>query len=99
MMDGNFRSANRSIADAAWSQFRQFLAYKAEDAGCQFVAVDPRNTTQMYSSCLELVPKDLEERVHRCSHCGLVMDRDLNASLNILRLGLESLRLDALGHP
>lgn len=98
MMNGNFKSANRSISDAAWSQFSRFLAYKAEDAGCQFVAVDPRNTTQMCSSCLKLVPKGLDERVHHCSHCGLEMDRDLNASLNILRLGLESLRLDAIGH-
>ena len=37
-----------------------------------------------------LVPKGIEERVHNCPNCGLLIDRDLNASYNILRLGLES---------
>ncbi|MDO9538616.1 MAG: zinc ribbon domain-containing protein [Methanocalculus sp.] len=35
--------------------------------------------------------KTLSDRVHSCPHCGLIMDRDLNASLNIMRLGLQSL--------
>ncbi|WP_442919769.1 zinc ribbon domain-containing protein [Methanothrix soehngenii] len=39
-----------------------------------------------------IVKKDLSERVHSCSECGLSMDRDLNAAINILRLGMQSLR-------
>ena len=81
----------KSIADAAWSQLIQYTAYKAEDAGRLCVLVSPVNTSQACSRCGALVPKDLSVRVHNCPHCGLIMDRDENAALNILRLGLHSL--------
>jgi putative transposase len=55
------------------------------------VLVDPRHTSQMCSRCGNLVAKDLGVRVHDCPHCGLVLDRDQNAAINILRLGLQSL--------
>jgi putative transposase len=41
----------------------------------------------------EIVRKELSEQVHNCPHCGLVLDRDHNAAINILRRGLQSLRL------
>lgn len=78
----------RSIADASWSRFLGFLAYKAERAGVHFVRVDPRKTSQKCSDCGELVPKSLAVRTHSCPHCGLVIDRDWNAALNILRAGI-----------
>jgi putative transposase len=81
---------SKSIADAAWAQLIQMLSYKAVEAGKITVAVNPRNTSQQCSRCLAIVPKGLEDRIHNCPHCGLSIDRDLNASLNILRLGLES---------
>ena len=93
IMDGNCRSMNRSIADVAWAQFRQYIKYKAEDAGRMYVEVDPRGTTQRCSRCQTIVPKDLSVRIHSCPICGLVLDRDLNASFNILALGLQSLGL------
>jgi putative transposase len=81
----------KSIADAAWSQFVQFTAYKAANAGRHVAQVNPRNTSQMCSLCGEIVEKDLSVRVHSCSVCGLTLDRDHNAAINILRLGLQSL--------
>lgn len=81
----------KSISDAAWSQLIQYTMYKAENAGRAVALVDPRNTSKMCSRCGTLVVKSLSVRVHRCPVCGLVMDRDENASNNILRLGLESL--------
>ena len=93
MMGANYRSMNRSISDAAWRQFVQFVAYKAEDAGRKFVRVDPRNTSKMCSRCGRLVAKNLYVRVHDCSSCGLILDRDHNAAINILRLGIQSLAL------
>jgi len=81
---------NRSIGDVAWSQFMQFTAYKAECAGRTVVFVNPRNTSKQCSRCGQLVEKTLSDRVHRCS-CGLVLDRDENAAINILALGLQSL--------
>jgi putative transposase len=82
----------KSIADAAWNQFMNYTAYKAENAGRLVVKVDPRNTSQRCSACGEIVKKELRERVHACS-CGCVLDRDHNAALNILTLGQQSYRL------
>ena len=87
---------NKSIADAAWSQLAHFTAYKAEDAGRLFLQVDPRNTSKMCSRCGSLVPKDLSVRIHDCPHCGLVLDRDHNAAINILALGLQSINASFL---
>lgn len=81
----------KSISDAAWFQLVQFVSYKAEYAGRSVALVDPRNTSKRCSRCGSLVNKGLSIRVHSCPHCGLVLDRDLNASINILALGLESL--------
>ena len=75
----------RSISDAAWSTFTQMLAYKAERAGGTFVKVDPKMTSQACSGCGAIVRKGLADRVHSCPDCGLVLDRDHNASMNILR--------------
>jgi putative transposase len=78
----------RSIADASWSKFISYLDYKAERAGSYLIRVNPRNTSQNCSGCGELVPKSLAARTHACPHCGLVIDRDWNASLNILQAGI-----------
>jgi len=86
------RTLAKSIADAAWSQLVQYTAYKAEGAGGRVVLVDPRHTSQDCSSCGHRVEKSLAERVHQCPQCGLVLDRDVNAALNILALGLQSRR-------
>ena len=80
-----------SAHDAALGQFRQLLAYKAEEAGTQVVAVNPKGTSQVCSGCGWLVAKDLSVRVHRCPNpdCRLVFDRDINAARNILQGALE----------
>lgn len=72
---------------------------KAEDAVSRVVLVDPRNTTQLCSRCDLLVRKELSDRIHNCPFCGLVMDRDQNAAINILRLGLQSLAAKAAWKP
>jgi putative transposase len=81
----------KSIADVAWDQFVQYTTSKAEEAGRRVVLVDPRNTSKRCSRCGQLVAKDLSVRVHACPTCGLVMDRDENAAINILALGLQCL--------
>jgi len=86
---------NRSIADVSWGQFTQYTLYKAENAGRTVVLVNPRGTTQKCSRCGEIVSKDLTVRVHDCPHCGLKLDRDLNAALNILARGLASIGADS----
>ena len=72
-----------SIADAGWGNFLLILEYKASIAGVPFKKVDPRNTSQLCSRCGTLVPKKLHVRIHNCHNCGLHMDRDQNAAINI----------------
>ena len=81
----------KSIMDASWYTFLQTLSYKAEEAGRTFIKVNPAYTSQDCSSCGHRQTKKLSDRVHKCSCCGLKLDRDHNASINILRLGLQSL--------
>ena len=83
------RCLAKSIGDAGWGRFIGMIAYKAESAGGRLIKVDPRDTSQLCSRCGELVEKALSERWHNCPRCGLVMDRDLNAALNILVRGRE----------
>jgi putative transposase len=77
----------KSIADAGWSQFVNILAFKAACAGKRAVAVPPAYTSQDCSGCGERVPKSLSVRTHVCPSCGLILDRDQNAALNIQRVG------------
>ena len=67
-------------------KFIEYTTYKAESAGKQVILVNPQNTSQICSDCGNTVKKSLSVRTHRCS-CGLVLDRDINAAINILRLG------------
>jgi len=86
-----------SISDASWSRFVSMLDYKAEKAGGHLIRVDPRNTSQKCSGCGELVPKLLAVRTHACPTCGLKIDQDHNASLNILRAGIGAGALNVIG--
>jgi putative transposase len=97
-VNGN-KTISRGIADVAWGQFVQFTAYKAANAGRLVVLVDPKGTTQMCSGCSAIVPKDLSIRIHDCPHCGLKLNRDHNAALNILARGLASMGTQSLEAP
>ncbi|HEX8036333.1 MAG TPA: RNA-guided endonuclease TnpB family protein [Ktedonobacterales bacterium] len=81
----------KSMHDAAWTQFTDLIAYKAAWAGRRFVAVNPAYTSQDCSQCGHRQPLSLADRTYTCPCCGVVLDRDLNASVNILRLGQQSL--------
>ena len=81
----------KSIQDAAWSQFADRLSYKAAWAGRRYVAVNPAYTSQDCSSCGHRQALSLADRTYTCPCCGVVLDRDLNASLNILALGQQCL--------
>jgi putative transposase len=81
----------KSITDASWNQFRQFLTYKAAEAGRKLGVVNPAYTTQTCHQCGHREEKKLSERMHCCSQCGYKATRDLNAAQNILALGLDGL--------
>jgi len=76
----------RAIHDAGWSAFIVLLTHKAEGAGRQVIAVNPRGTSQT-CPCGEPVPKTLSERWHECPTCGLSLPRDRVSAMLIKRLG------------
>ncbi|MFQ5497571.1 MAG: RNA-guided endonuclease InsQ/TnpB family protein [Nitrosopumilus sp.] len=77
----------RSIMDSSWRLFLQKLEYKCK----LLIKVSARNTTVNCSRCGNKVPKSLAVRIHKCDKCNLVLDRDHNASINILNIGLNML--------
>jgi putative transposase len=79
----------KSIQDAAWSQVTAYLAHKAAWAGRRLVAVTPAHTSQDCSGCGHRQVLSLSERTYGCPCCGLILDRDLNAARNILRLAVR----------
>jgi putative transposase len=93
----------KSISDAAWAGFRQLLAMKAEWAARKFVPINPSYTSQTCSACGRRLPPDkrlgLSDRIFDCPCCQLHIDRDLNASLNILALGLQRMGNQSLEAP
>ncbi|AFZ13782.1 transposase, IS605 OrfB family [Crinalium epipsammum PCC 9333] len=73
----------KSISDASWYQFRQWLEYFATKFGKLAVAVPPHYTSQECSQCKRVVKKALSTRTHVCV-CGCNLHRDENAAINIL---------------
>jgi putative transposase len=84
------RHLAKSITDAGWSVFRQWLEYFGDKYCKLTIAVSPHNTSQNCANCGQKVQKSLSTRTHVCPHCGYTDCRDRNAALNILQKGLSS---------
>ena len=85
------RKLAKSISDASWYQFTQWLNYYTKVYGIVCVAVPPHFTSQDCSVCGTRVQKTLSTRTHQCPNCKTVLDRDHNAAKNILKKGLQYL--------
>ena len=79
---------SKSILDAGWGEFLSIVTCKAESAGKLSVGVNPNGTTQNCSNCGTKVPKTIADRWHSCPECGLEMDRDINAAINIKNIAV-----------
>jgi putative transposase len=79
----------KSINDAAWYQFREWVEYFGKKCGKITTDVPPNYTSQNCSNCGKTVKKSLSTRTHICS-CGCILDRDENAAINILKKGLST---------
>jgi putative transposase len=79
----------RNMKDCSWGKFLQMLGFKAESADCQVVKICPENTTKECSNCGYIQDMPLGVRQYNCPNCGLSLDRDHNAAINILRRALE----------
>jgi len=89
----------KHIQDHAWGKLIQFTQSKAAKAGKVVELVDARYTSQKCSQCGIIVPKTLADRTHLCPNCGLEMDRDVNAAMNIVTLGLRDRACREIGAP
>ncbi|KMW70119.1 RNA-guided endonuclease InsQ/TnpB family protein [Limnoraphis robusta] len=81
----------KSISDASWTLFRQWLEYFGKVFNVPVIAVAPHYTSQNCSNCGQEVKKSLSTRTHKCPHCGYLDDRDTNAAINILMKALQGL--------
>jgi len=88
----------KSIHDAGWGIFLQWVNYYGIVHDIAIIAVPPHFTSQQCSECGTLVKKSLSVRTHICHGCGMVLDRDHNAALNILQKALSSNRGCTVGH-
>ena len=79
---------NKSWADAAFGQFFSILKYKAEKAGAIVKEVDPAYSSQLLSYRDEFVFTDTNIREYWDEELKLLIDRDINAGINIKRVGL-----------
>jgi putative transposase len=95
------RRLGRSLADASLGELRRQLTYKAADRGVTLVIVDrfyPSSKT--CSSCGSVKAKlDLSVRISECDTCSLVLDRDVNAAINIAREGTRLLEQQLIERP
>jgi len=88
------RNLARAIADAAMGQLLQFLKNKVASAGGNlFIASRWFPSTKRCSCCGHVKKRmPLKHRTYQCHACGLVIDRDLNAALNLAWVANEMLR-------
>jgi putative transposase len=90
----------QAIGDVGFGEFRRQLTYKAGWYGCQVVVVSRWEPSSKTCSGCGWVDDDLTlaDRTFRCERCGLVLDRDLNAAINLAHLaGSSSERQNACG--
>ena len=87
---------NRVLQDAAPGRLIAMIAYKAESAGGKVVKIDPRNTSRTCSACSVIDASQLSRTRYRC-RCGLNLQRDHNAAINIRERGITALHEAARG--
>jgi putative transposase len=88
------------IKDMAWGYFYNNMKYKAVICGSYFIGINPARTSMTCSDCGYCLKKKLplSEREFKCPKCGLVLDRDHNAAINIKKVGLGKAELNACGN-
>ncbi|MGB3346831.1 MAG: RNA-guided endonuclease TnpB family protein [Candidatus Humimicrobiia bacterium] len=85
----------KSISDVSWSEFRRQLEYKAKWNFKHFIIIDRFDpTSKTCSNCGCIQDMSLNKRQYNCPDCGISIDRDLNASINIRNLGLNKINTE-----
>lgn len=82
------KELNRLILENNWWGLKHFIEYKCDWYGKHLVLVNPKNTSRKCSKCSYVDKNNRKNKKFYCLKCGLKMDADLNASINILEAGL-----------
>ena len=83
------RHLAKRIGNASWNRIVQYITYKAESAGAVVVSINPIHTSQKCSKCGSIKGDlKLSDRIYHCSSYGMIIDRDMNAAINIRNMGL-----------
>ena len=89
---GIAKSYGKSVAEASHYQLRQMLSYKCTASGRKYIEVDSKGSTMTCSNCLAQTgptgKAGLSVRQWQCAECGILHDRDKNAAINTLLVGL-----------
>ena len=83
------RGLNREILEQSWGEFQSQLAYEAEWAGKLIERVRPHHTSQICSGCGVRDGSHRKGKRYDCGRCGLIVDADRNAAINILRRAID----------
>ena len=88
----------KSINDCSWNEFINQLKYKSKIKGRQIVEIDRFFPSSQVCHCcgFQNTALTLKDREWTCPNCKKHLDRDLNASINILRQGLNKINADAI---
>ena len=88
-----YLNLGKSVYDNGWGIFTDFLKYKCELEGKQLIRIDKWYPSSKTCSNCGNIKKDLKlsDRIYKCEECGMILDRDYNASLNIKRVGMTQL--------
>lgn len=92
IMDGKKSTLSKNINDASFNEILRQLEYKSKFKGKQFYQIyGYYPSSQICSTCdnQDKKYKDLNERIYNCKKCHLKIDRDLNASINIMFEGIK----------
>ncbi len=82
------KSMKKSILHISFHMFKQIMRYKCAMNGVYLSLIDPRNTSKSCSKCGNIDNQlNIKKRIYKCKHCGLTLDRDYNACLNVLKKG------------
>ena len=81
---------SKAIAEQGFYEFKRQMEYKCNFNGIEFVQVDRFYPSSKMCSCCGNIKKDLKlkDRIYKCDNCGLEIDRDYNASLNLMNYKL-----------
>lgn len=95
------RRLARAISDIGFGEFSRQMRYKSQIYGCQLVVADRWFPSSKTCSCCGSIKADLalKDRVYKCTACGLRIDRDVNAALNLRTLGLRGIACGSLDNP